>query len=89
MSSWFEDTEATREIIATGRTNRGIKNKLRKYLETRRDIWARRFLQTALMFRDSEQILGVENPNRIRTRFDEGSQAESHSFDGKHYAHDN
>ena len=57
MSSWFEDTEATREIIATGRTNRGIKNKLRKYLETRRDIWARRFLQTALMFRDSEQIL--------------------------------
>ena len=54
--SWFEDTEETREIVATARTARGIETKLWKFLETRRDIWARRFLQTAVMLRDGDKL---------------------------------
>jgi hypothetical protein len=53
--SWFEDTEETRKIIDTGRTERSIETKLWKFLETRRDVWARRFLQTAVMLRDGER----------------------------------
>ena len=54
--SWFEDTKETREIVATGRTARSIETKTWKFLETRRDIWARRFLQTAVMLRDGDQL---------------------------------
>ena len=52
--SWFEDTEDTRNIIATARTAHSIETKLWKFLNTRRDIWAQRFLQTAVMLRDSD-----------------------------------
>lgn len=54
--SWFEDTEDTREIVATGHTARSIETKLWKFLETRRDVWARRFLQTAVMLRDGDRL---------------------------------
>lgn len=53
--SWFEDTEETREIVATARRARSIETKLWKFLETRRDIWTRRFLQTAVMLRDGDR----------------------------------
>ena len=53
--SWFEDTEDTREIVETARTARSIETKLWKFLDTRRDIWARRFLQTAVMLRDGDR----------------------------------
>ena len=54
--SWFEDTEETRKIVATGRTPRSIETKIWKFLERRRDLWARRFLQTAMMLRDAERL---------------------------------
>ena len=54
--SWFEDTEETRESIASGRTVRSIETRLWKFFETRRDVWARRFLQTAVMLRDGDRI---------------------------------
>ncbi len=54
--SWFEDTGETREIIATGRTARSTETKLWRFLETRRDTWARRFLQTAVMLRDGDRL---------------------------------
>jgi len=54
--SWFEDTTETREIIISGRTALGIETKIWKFLDTRRDIWARRFLQTAVMLRDAERL---------------------------------
>ncbi len=54
--SWFEDSQETREIVATGKTARSIETKLWKFLETRRDIWARRFLQTAVMLRDGDRL---------------------------------
>ena len=53
--SWFEDTEETRNAVATGRTARGIETRIWKYLDGRRDIWARRFLQTAAMLRDADR----------------------------------
>lgn len=56
IDSWFEDTEETREIVATARTARSIETKLWKFLETRRDIWARRLLQTAVMLRDGDRL---------------------------------
>ena len=54
--SWFEDTAKTREIVARGRTTHSIETQIWKFLETRRDIWARCFLQTALMLRDGERF---------------------------------
>lgn len=51
--SWFEDTEETRRILATGRTARGVETRIWKYLDGRRDLWARRFLQTALLLLDA------------------------------------
>ena len=53
--SWFEDNEATREIVATARTARSIETKLWKFLDSRREVWARRFLQTAVMLRDGHR----------------------------------
>lgn len=58
--SWFEDTQDSREIVASTRmarrSGRTTENKLWKYLEARRDIWARRFLQTAVMLRDGDRL---------------------------------
>lgn len=58
--SWFEDTEETRQITAATRaarrSGRSTETKLWKFLETRRDIWARRFLQTAVMLRDGDRL---------------------------------
>ena len=54
--SWFEDTEETREIVATGRTARSMETKVWNFLEGRRDLWARRFLQTGVMLRDAERM---------------------------------
>ena len=58
--SWFEDTQDSREIVASTRvarrSGRSTETKLWKYLETRRDIWARRFLQTAVMLRDGDRL---------------------------------
>jgi len=53
--SWFEDTAETRNIVMTGRTAQSIENKIWKYMEGRRDIWAKRFLQTAAILRDSDR----------------------------------
>lgn len=59
--SWFEDTQDTREIVASTRmarrSGRSTEMKLWKFLETRRNTWARRFLQTAVMLRDGERLL--------------------------------
>ncbi len=54
--SWFEDTEETRNAIATSRMGYSIETKIWKYLEGRRDIWARRFLQTAAVLHDAERL---------------------------------
>ncbi len=54
-ASWFEDTKETREIIAAGEPISIAEAKVWKFLENRRDIWARRFLQTAVMLRDSKK----------------------------------
>jgi hypothetical protein len=54
--SWFEDNETTREIVATTRTARSIEAKIWKFLDTRRDVWARRFLQTAVMLQESGRL---------------------------------
>ena len=58
--SWFEDTQDSREIVASTRmarrSGRSTETKLWKYLEARRDIWARRFLQTAVMLRDGDRL---------------------------------
>ena len=54
--SWFEDNETTREIVASARTARSIETNLWKFLDTRREVWARRFLQTAVVLRDGERL---------------------------------
>jgi len=54
--SWFEDNAETRRIMERSRTARSMETKLWKHLDERRDIWARRFLQTAAMLRDAKRI---------------------------------
>ncbi|WP_413616579.1 hypothetical protein MRB56_11450 [Halomonas cupida] len=54
--SWFEDTRETRQIVASGRTDRGIETAIWKYLESRRELWARRFLQTAIILHEDERL---------------------------------
>lgn len=54
--SWFEDTAETRQIIASGKTAHDIETKIWKFLESRRELWARRFLQTAAMLRDNNRL---------------------------------
>ena len=54
--SWFEDTEETRKIIMSRGAARTKETKIWNYLESRRDLWARRFLQTAVMLRDAERL---------------------------------
>lgn len=53
--SWFEDSQETRKVIATAKTPRSTKTEIWKYLETRRDLWAKRFLQTAAMLKDADR----------------------------------
>ncbi|WP_419903825.1 YecA family protein [Kiloniella sp.] len=52
---WFEDNETTRAIVSSTGSERTIETKLWKYLETRREIWAQRMLQTAAMLKDDQQ----------------------------------
>ncbi len=54
--SWFEDTEETREVVAKGRTARSVETKIWEFLESRRDLWARKFLQTAMTLRESKRF---------------------------------
>ncbi len=51
---WFEDNAETRQSIMKGGPKAAIDKRIWKYLEGRRDIWARRFLQTAAMCHDSD-----------------------------------
>jgi hypothetical protein len=54
-ASWFEDNQETRKIVAAGRSSRSIEIKIWKYLEGRRELWARRFLQTAVILKDADR----------------------------------
>lgn len=53
--SWFEDSQETRKVIATARTPRSTETGIWNYLETRRTVWAKRFLQTAAMLKDADR----------------------------------
>ncbi len=48
-ASWFEDSTELRDLIEKTASAKPLENELWKILEGRRDIWARRFLQTAAM----------------------------------------
>jgi len=52
--SWFEDSAETRSIIQGSRQPKNIETKMWKYLEARRAMWARRFLQTSIMLKDAK-----------------------------------
>jgi hypothetical protein len=54
IDSWFEDTAETRDIVHSSRMAQNIETKIWKYLEGRREIWARRFLQTAVMLKGAK-----------------------------------
>lgn len=53
--SWFEDSQETRKVLSTASNMRAAKTGIWKYLETRRAIWAKRFLQTAAMLKDADR----------------------------------
>lgn len=53
--SWFEDTGETRAIIKGSRSVRTVEKKIWAFLESRRDIWARRFLQTAIILKSAKK----------------------------------
>lgn len=53
--SWFEDTGETRRIIQGSRSVRTVEKRIWAFLEGRRDIWARRFLQTAIILKSAEK----------------------------------
>lgn len=53
--SWFEDTAETRGIIQGSRSSRTVEKKIWAFLEGRRDIWARRFLQTAIILKSAKK----------------------------------
>lgn len=53
--SWFEETEETRAIIRGSRSERTVEKRIWAFLEGRRDIWARRFLQTAIILRSAKK----------------------------------
>lgn len=53
--SWFEDSSETRSIIHNSRQPQQIKENMLMYLEKRRDVWATRFLQTALILNENKQ----------------------------------
>jgi hypothetical protein len=52
--SWFEDTAETRKFLR--RPARAAETKIWRYLEDRREIWARRFLQTAIILRSAKRM---------------------------------
>lgn len=53
--SWFEDTGETRDIIRGPRSARTVEKRSWAFLEGRRDIWARRFLQTAIILKSAKK----------------------------------
>lgn len=53
--TWFEDTGETRGIIKGSRSVRTVEKKIWAFLEGRRDIWARRFLQTAIILKSAKK----------------------------------
>lgn len=53
--SWFEDTGETRSIIQGSRSVRTVEKRIWAFLEGRRDIWARRFLQTAIILKSAKK----------------------------------
>jgi hypothetical protein len=53
--SWFEDTGETRAIIQGSRSAQTIETKIWAFLEGRRHIWARRFLQTAIILKSAKK----------------------------------
>jgi len=53
--SWFEDTAETRGIIQGSRSARTVEKRIWAFLEGRRDIWARRFLQTAIILKSAKK----------------------------------
>lgn len=53
--SWFEDSSETRNIIHNARHPQQIKENIEMHLEKRRDVWATRFLQTALILNENNQ----------------------------------
>lgn len=53
--SWFEDNREIREIMASGRTRHGTEAAIWNFLESRREPWARRFLQAATLLRDDQR----------------------------------
>ncbi|RVG26272.1 hypothetical protein CN233_24210 [Sinorhizobium meliloti] len=53
--SWFEDTGETRGIIQGSRSARTVEKRIWAFLEGRRDIWARRFLQTAIILKSAKK----------------------------------
>ncbi|MFB9981414.1 hypothetical protein ACFSQQ_41295 [Mesorhizobium kowhaii] len=55
IDSWFEDTGETRDIIRRSRSARTAETRIWAFLEGRRDIWARRFLQTAIILKSAKK----------------------------------
>ena len=55
IDSWFEDTGETRNIMRRSRSARTLETKIWAFLEGRREIWARRFLQTAIILRSAKK----------------------------------
>ena len=55
IDSWFEDTGETRTIMRRSRSARTAETKIWAFLDGRRDIWARRFLQTAMILRSAKK----------------------------------
>ncbi len=53
--SWFEDTGETRGILQGSRSVRTVEKRIWAFLEGRRDIWARRFLQTAIILKSAKK----------------------------------
>ncbi|WP_234838898.1 hypothetical protein [Sinorhizobium meliloti] len=53
--SWFEDTGETRDIIRGSRSARTVEKRIWAFLEGRREIWARRFLQTAIILKSAKK----------------------------------
>ena len=48
-TSWYEDTADTRALLQSDKGEEQIAENIWDFLETRRDLWARRFLHTALI----------------------------------------
>jgi hypothetical protein len=57
LESWFEESDAAHEILDKARSARSAEGALWKWLETRRDWWAR------ILARAAEVLEGAENPD--------------------------